>query len=126
MRKMSSVKDQTRPKPYDRLETYDLKHANDINDLSKKFSSLNLNDRYESYAQKSTQLKNGMQMEIKVLHPEFFHNPNHRKDSTSSLNLSNQPETEPKQQLNSEEKDTLPSLEQLSTKEKENNKDSKI
>ncbi len=48
------VKDQTRPKPYGRHETYDLKNANDINDLSKKFSSINLNDQYESNAQKST------------------------------------------------------------------------
>jgi hypothetical protein len=122
MRKMSSVKDQTRPKPNGRHETHDLKNEKDTNNLSKKFSSINLNDQYESNAQKSNQ-KNGMQMEIKPdLHPEIFHKPNHRKDSTSSLNPI---ETEPKQHLNSEEKDTLPSLEQLSTKQRENMKDSK-
>ncbi len=99
------------------------KMQNDINDLSKKFSSINFNDRYESYAQKSTQQKNGMQMEIKPdLHPETFHKPNHIKDSTSSLNQSNRPETEPKQQLNLNEKDIIPSLEQQSTKQKENKK----
>ncbi len=62
-------------------------------------------------------------MEIKPdLNPETFHKLNHMTDSSSSLNPSNQPETEPKQQLNLHEKDIIPSLEQLSTKQKENKK----
>ncbi len=81
MRKMSSVKDQTRAKPYGRYETYDLKNTTDINDLSKKFSSINLNDLYEfNQVQKSTQQNIGMQMEIEPDHrPETYQNQIIRK-----------------------------------------------